>query len=250
MSIIHAFDNASEEILRPCDIAKPVEGFPKTVIAVFQPKMIEILKTICPVEEISSMQAVVRIPVYRFSYRDCCLGLYTTMIGGPAAVGLLEEMIVKGTEKVLVFGAAGVLDRSIAAGHLIIPTAACRDEGTSYHYLPESDYIEVPTAAHLGQIFAELKIPYVTGKIWTTDAIYRETRSAAAKRREEGCIAVDMECASLMAAGAFRNIPVYQFVYGEDSLDAAEWDPRSWGCVPASDYEKYLRIALETAIRL
>ena len=65
-----------------------------------------------------------------------------------------------------------------------------------------------------------------------------------------GCIAVEMECASVMAVGQFRGAPVYQFLYAEDSLDGNAWDARTWGAGPASDYEKYLRVALEAAVRL
>ena len=43
-------------------------------------------------------------------------------------------------------------------------------------------------------------LPYILGKVWTTDGFYRETRNNMEKRRAEGCIAVDMECASVMAA--------------------------------------------------
>ena len=53
-----------------------------------------------------------------------------------------------------------------------------------------------------------------------------------------------------MAAGQFRNVPVYQFLYAEDSLDGGAWDARTWHGVPQSSYEKYLQIALETAVRL
>ena len=88
------------------------------------------------------------------------------------------------------------------------------------------------------------------GKTWTTDAIYRETRANAAARRREGCIAVEMECASVMAAGQFRAATVYQFLYAEDSLDGDAWDARTWHGVSSSQYEKYLQIALEAAIRL
>ena len=69
------------------------------------------------------------------------LGAFLSTVGGPAAAGLMEETLAKGAEKILLFGACGVLDKSLAAGHLILPTAAYRDEGTSYHYLPPSDYV-------------------------------------------------------------------------------------------------------------
>jgi uridine phosphorylase len=41
-----------------------------------------------------------------------------------------------GCAKFVACGGAGVLDREIQPGHPVVPTAAVRDEGTSYHYLP------------------------------------------------------------------------------------------------------------------
>ena len=74
--------------------------------------------------------------------------------------------------------------------------------------------------------FDELNTPYIKGKTWTTDAIYRETVGNMKKRKEDGCIVVEMECASIMAVSQFRNIPIYQFLYGDDTLDGTEWDRR------------------------
>lgn len=53
-----------------------------------------------------------------------------------------------------------------------------------------------------------------------------------------------------MAAGQFRNVPVYQFFYVDDCLDGEKWDPRTLGARPASSHEKYLKIALEIASQL
>ena len=251
MSIIHAFDDQSEAILKPKYMNRgPRKGFPETIIVSFYAGMYRLLRKICPTEEYGAMQCIYRVPVHRFTYRDQVLGMYTTMLGGSASAGLLEEVIAKGAKKVLFFGSTGVLDRDVTAGRIIIPTAAYRDEGTSYHYMPPSDYIDIPTAGRLAEIFTELKVPFIAEKVWSTDAIYRETLINIGKRRREGCVAVDMECASIMAVGQFRDVPVYQFLYAEDSLDGQVWDPRTWGCIPESDLEGYLRIALETAIRL
>lgn len=247
--IRHGFDGG-EELLKPTLTTQPVDGFPETVLVTFQHQVVDELKKLCPVEVVSTMHACVEVPVYRFSYQGRTLGLFLTTIGGPATAGMLEEVWVKGAEKVLLFGACGVLEPALAAGHLIVPTAAYRDEGTSFHYLPPSDYVDIPTADRLAEIFDELALPYVRSRTWTTDAIYRETPGKAAERRAEGCGAVEMECASVMAAGQFRGKSVYQFLYAEDSLAGAEWEARSWNQVSASEYEKYLRIALETAIRL
>ncbi|MCI6850045.1 MAG: nucleoside phosphorylase [Clostridiales bacterium] len=162
----------------------------------------------------------------------------------------MEQLIARGTKKILFYGNCGVLNMEIAAGHLILPTAAYRDEDTSYHYLPVGDYVDVSTCEELSGIMDELHLPYVTGKVWTTDAFYRETRNNMEKRKADGCIAVDMECASVMTVGQFRGIPVYQFFYADDSLDGEKWNPRTLGARPASSHEKYLRVALEIASKL
>jgi uridine phosphorylase len=116
--------------------------------------------------------------------------------------------------------------------------------------MPSGDYVEIPTAARLAEILAELKQPYVCGKTWTTDAIYRETRGNMEKRKKEGCIAVEMECASIMAAAWFRGIEVYQYLYAADSLDADEWEARTLGRLTRNAREKLLNIALEIAVRI
>lgn len=247
--IRHGFDGG-EELLKPSHLAQPVEEFPKTVLVTFQRKVVEALQKRFSVETVSTVNACVIVPIYRFTYQGQTLGLFQTTIGGPATTGILEEVWVKGAEKVLLFGTCGGLDENLPADHMVIPTAAYRDEGTSFHYLPPSDYVEIPTAERLAAIFDELAVPYVKSKTWTTDAIYRETPGKVAERRAEGCGVVEMECASVMAAGQFRGKPVYQFLYTADSLGGSQWDRGLLGVHPESAYERYLSIALETAIRL
>lgn len=245
-----AFDG-SPAILRPTDTTAPVAGFPETVLVTFQHQAVEALLRLCPeAEVVSTLGDSFVSPIYRFAWRGKPLGLFLATVGGPAAAAMAEEVWVKGARTLLVFGSCGALVPQLTAGHLIVPTAAYRDEGTSFHYLPPSDYVEIPTARRLAEVFGTLGLPYVRGRTWTTDAIYRETEAKAAARRAEGCVAVEMECASLMAAGQFRGKPVYQFLYAEDSLAGAAWEGRTWGCTTAGEYERILRIAIETAVRL
>lgn len=208
------------------------------------------LEHVCPAEQIAALREGRTIIVYRMNWNSRDIGLFHSLAGGAAVVCLLEQLITRDAKKILLYGNCGVLNKEISSGHLILPTAAYRDEGTSYHYLPVSDYVEVPTCKELAEIMNELHLPYVTGKVWTTDAFYRETRNNMEKRKAEGCIAVDMECASVMAVGQFRGIPVYQFFYADDSLDGEKWNPRTLGARPASSHEKYLRVALEIASKL
>lgn len=250
MSLFDTFDPISEEILRPSHMIRPAEGFPETVVLTFEEKSIEILRNGWKTQVAAVLRGGRDIPVYALRHNGRELAVCQAIIGGAATAALAEELLALGARKLLLYGACGVLNRELTAGRLVLPTAAYRDEGTSYHYLPAGDYIDIPTAGRLGEIFDELGLPYGKGRVWTTDAIYRETRTNMEKRRAEGCVAVDMECASVMAAAQFRGIPAYQFFYAEDSLDGDAWDARTWGAVPVSSYEKYLRVALEVAVRL
>ena len=60
---------------------------------------------------------------------------------------------------------------------LVIASSALRDEGSSYHYLPASEAVEGDTALAqaLRETLSSLDLPVVTGRVWTTDARYRET---------------------------------------------------------------------------
>jgi uridine phosphorylase len=231
-----------------------VEGFPETVIVTFNKKMLDILININnnKTEVISTIRAGMEIPIYKAEYKGKEIAFYMSLIGGSATVGILEEIIVKGGKKILLFGSSGSLDKNITDGHIIIPNFAYRDEGTSYHYVPAQmgDFIEIKTSKHLYKILSDIGIPTIEGRTWTTDAIYRETYKNKELRKNSGCITVEMECASVMAMADYRKIDVYQFLYTADNLDCKEWESRLLGNMPQDIREKYVKIALEVSIRL
>ena len=166
-------------------------------------------------------------PVYCMESHGKRFGFYRTWVGAPACAATVEEIpTVLRTGKVICFGGAGCLDKKIARGKVMVPTAAYRDEGTSYHYAPASDYIAIRNAGTVAAFMEENKIPYVLGKTWTTDAFYRETIDNFEKRKAEGCISVEMEGAAVQAVCDFRGLEVYMFFTGGDLLDAPEWTAR------------------------
>ena len=252
MRLFDTFDPISEELIKVNQqrFFHEVKDFPEVIIGAFKEETFQLLEDVSAVDQICVLRAGRTIPVYRVHWQGRSIGLFHSLLGGAGTVCLMEQLFARGAKKILLYGNCGVLNKEIVAGHLILPTAAYRDEGTSYHYLPVSDYVEVPTHKHLAEIMDELHLPYATGKVWTTDAFYRETRINMEKRKADGCIAVDMECASAMAAGQFRGVPIYQFFYADDCLDGEKWDPRTLGARPTSSHETYLRVALEIAARL
>ena len=92
--------------------------------------------------------------------------------------------------------------------------------------------------------------PYVKGKTWTTDAIYRETKSLISERKAAGCVAVEMECAAALAVTQFRKLPFAQFLFGADNLDTSQWEPRDLVEYGLSSAEKYFALAFECVLEL
>jgi uridine phosphorylase len=169
-------------------------------------------------------------PVYEISYKDQRLAIFHPGVGSALAAALFEEVIAFGCRKFIACGGCGVLAKDIAPGHLIVVSAAVRDEGVSYHYLPPSREIQADELGHSSLIknINDRDIPYLVGKTWTTDAPYRETLDKIMKRREEGCLTVEMESAGLMAVAQFRDVAFGQVLYAGDDLSGEEWDSRGW----------------------
>ena len=133
----------------------------------------------------------------------------------------------------------------------MVPTAAYRDEGTSYHYAPAADYVEVRNAAAVAGCMKANGIPYAPGKTWTTDSFYRETRNNFEKRKADGCISVEMECAGVQAMCDFRGAAFFQYFYAGDNLDHSSWEPRSLsGSARLDDKTRIALLAFELAARI
>ena len=64
------------------------------------------------------------------------MGVFHPGVGAPLCAAFMDELIALGYKKFIACGGCGVLDSRVKAGHVVIPTSAIRDEGTSYHYLP------------------------------------------------------------------------------------------------------------------
>ncbi len=194
--------------------------------------------------------AYMRLPVYETVVQNKRVGLVSGVFGAPGSARLLEELIATGFEKFIVCGGAGVLQKGLHVGHLVLPCAAVRDEGVSYHYVKPSREIECnPHALSVMEEKLKLeKLPYIKAKTWTTDACYRETDDKIALRVSEGCATVEMEAAALFAVARFRNVVLGQILYGGDDLSGREWDSRRWNS--ENSRANLIDLCLETALML
>lgn len=188
--------------------------------------------------------------IYELKHKGERLAVFNPGVGGPLAAARLDAAAAMGLRKVVACGGAGALTSDLGVGAVVIPIAAVRDEGTSYHYLPpgrEVDFDRATTRCIEG-VLRERQVPYVLGKTWTTDAIFRETRGRVARRKSEGCITVEMEAASLLAVARFRGLELGYLLYAGDSLAGDHWDQRGW---PLHDgREELFWLAVEAAARM
>jgi uridine phosphorylase len=225
------YDGEPEAILEPRKLLSPLEHMPTHgVICFFQDVITHFVNLGLATEIYALRSEMGRHPIYVHEVQGHRVALFHPGVGAPLAAGILEEVIALGCRNFVACGGAGVLNRELAAGHLVVPTAAIRDEGTSYHYLPPSRMVEPSPAAVVAieQTLQRRKVEYILGKTWTTDAIYRETRTRMALRRGEGCVTVEMEAAALFAVAQFRQVDLGQILYCGDNLDGDEWDGREW----------------------
>jgi len=231
-SPILEYDPNPTAIIEPAQVIGPLDDMPEHCVLCFFQNVIEQFADQGLAREIKSYPN--ESGRRRFYALDCGLGRPVALthpgVGAPAAAASLEVSIALGARKFIACGGAGVLDRSIAVGHLIVPTAAIRDEGTSYHYLPAGrEVAPAPKAVQaIEAVLQRNQVDYLTAKTWTTDGVFRETRAKTERRRAEGCLTVEMEAATFFAVAQFRGVHLGQILYGGDNLDADRWDRRDW----------------------
>ncbi len=224
------FDPASEAFIEPSRVIKP-RDVPEHCVLCFFSDVVE--------KVVAEHKARVLVenrwedgphPLYEIEYQNQRLAFLHPGIGGALSSSLLEEVIGFGCRKFIACGGCGVLEADIAAGNLIVVTAAVRDEGVSYHYLPPTREVSADERGvrALETILREKDIPFHLGKTWTTSAPYRETHAKIARRKNEGCLTVEMEAASMMAVAQYRNVVFGHVLYGGDDLSGEKWDNRAW----------------------
>jgi uridine phosphorylase len=224
------FDPSPEALLEPARLIKRVDVPERCVLCFFQ-------DVIAPLAEQGRAKVVATLrseigkhPIYQIERGGERLVVAHPGVGAPLVAAILEEIIALGCRKFLACGGAGVLNRDVAIGHLIVPVAAVRDEGTSYHYLPPAREVEADGAgvAAVERALTKHGVPYTLAKTWTTDAIYRETTEKIRARRAEGCVTVEMEAAAFFAVARFRAVRFAQILYAGDDCSGDLWDSRQW----------------------
>lgn len=224
--MIHkTFDDKTEPLLTPEAIYGTHEKICDVCVITFSDRVIEWALQHLRCEKAAEIQCCNgNRPIYLTEQDGRKIAFYMTLVSAPGAAACLEEACcLTGCRDYVVFGSCGTLNSRLTDGRLIVPTAAYRDEGLSYHYMAASEYIEMKDWEKTASFLEERKVPYVTGRTWTTDAVYRETAGKAERLRREGCITVEMELAGMQAVCAYRGFSLQAFLFASDCLETEAW---------------------------
>jgi hypothetical protein len=173
------------------------------------------------------------------------LGIVGRAVGGSFSVLVAEQLFVSGCELLISIASAGqVLPVDRPPYHVLIERAL-RDEGTSYHYLPPSEFVSTdPLLLQTADAaFRRVARHVHRGTSWTTDAPFRETAEAVDRRRRQGILTVEMEAGALLAFGRARNKPVLCLAHVTNQLGCAEGDFEKGGNGACSSLALILAIA-------
>jgi uridine phosphorylase len=160
--------------------------------------------------------------MFTIEVQGVACGIIPRTIGGPYAVLIAEQLAALGTRLIIGLTSAGRVAKHLPLPCLVVITGAIRDEGTSFHYLPAAAEIACPSpelSRPLQEELADTGWSVRCGKVWTTDAPYRETKAQLREWSEAGVLAVEMQAASLFAFGTARGVNVASIAMVSNAVD-------------------------------
>lgn len=132
----------------------------------------------------------------------------------------------RGCRLLLSLTSAGQIVPAGPTPYFVIIERALRDEGTSFHYAPPSEYSEAGATlvATAKEAVKDRNPPVVVGASWTTDAPFRETADAIEAARSKGVLAVEMEASALYAFARARGVSVLCLAHVTNTMGQAGQD--------------------------
>jgi uridine phosphorylase len=151
------------------------------------------------------------------------VGIIGRVVGASFAVLVAEELFASGCKLLVSLTSAGQIKPAGKTPYFVVIDRALRDEGTSYHYAPASDFAEADPnlVASVVSALATLDQRSVVGASWTTDAPFRETADAIQSARCRDILAVEMEAAALYAFATAAKVRVLCLAHVTNTMGMA-----------------------------
>ncbi len=146
------------------------------------------------------------------------------VFGGPMCSVILEELFALGVRSVVGYGYSGCLDSEVAPASIMVAESSFCSDGTSKEYCTDDEVsADAGMLDRLQGLIRKRGIEPVAGKVWTTDALYREFPSKVAHWREKGARFVNLETASLYAVSREKGFGAVYLSVVSDSLVDGKW---------------------------
>jgi uridine phosphorylase len=154
------------------------------------------------------------------------IGVVGLAVGAPFAVLVAEQLFSSGADLVISITSAGQITPLDDPPYFVLIEKALRDEGTSLHYQPPSTWSHLAghLAAPLLHVLQDMAEPVLTGASWTTDAPYRETKTAFDAAVEMKIACVEMEAAALYAYASACSRAVVCFAHITNTMATTHHD--------------------------
>ncbi|MCZ8132956.1 MAG: AMP nucleosidase [Steroidobacteraceae bacterium] len=131
-------------------------------------------------------------------------------MGSPNAATVMDLLSAVGPKAVLLLGKCGGLKKKNQLGDLVLPIAAIRGDGTSDDYLlPEVPALPAFSLQRaVSTMIRDLGHDYWTGTVFTTNRrVWEHDDEFKEYLRKTRAMAIDMETATIFAAGFANSIP-------------------------------------------
>jgi uridine phosphorylase len=151
------------------------------------------------------------------------VGIVGRVVGASFAVLVAEELFASGCELLVSVTSAGQIVPAGQPPYFVVIDRSLRDEGTSYHYAPPSEFAEadLTLVEKATMALAQGGLHSVVGASWTTDAPFRETAKAIEAARAKGILAVEMEAAALYAFARAAGVQVLCLAHVTNTMGQA-----------------------------
>ncbi|MGB8693861.1 MAG: AMP nucleosidase [Steroidobacteraceae bacterium] len=175
-------------------------------------------------------------------------------MGSANAATVMDLLSATNPKAVLFLGKCGGLKRKNQIGDLVLPIAAIRGDGTSNDYLlPEVPALPAFSLQRaISTVIRDLACDYWTGTVYTTNRrVWEHDDDFKAYLRKTRSMAIDMETATIFAAGFANSLPTGALLLVSDQPMVPEGVKTEDSDRRVTDefVERHVRIGIE-ALRL
>jgi uridine phosphorylase len=185
-------------------------------------------------DRLTALVKNIKNPMKNFSFMEHTMytgeydGVRVTALNGgmfSANTAITTEIVCSiRAENIIRLGSCGALREDIKVGDLILASASIRGEGVTPYYV-DSSFVTEPDSQLTGALSKAAKklgTTLHTGKVWSTDALLRETKELVEEKAAAGAIAVDMVSSAVLTIAQLNKIKAASLLAVSDNVITGE----------------------------